>query len=261
MILINSSKNPLRRVFLYPIIAKHEVLWHSHVDYRLSKIIHIYPSLRVSYPSQSNLTTCHSGLDPESIPGHNNPMTICGLDECGRGSLAGPLVAASAVILIDIDEFVSILPAPLRDSKKLSHLQRQKIVNFISTSNVDFQIESVSVAEINENGIGWANKVIFERLIAISKSDKYIVDGNLKFSDSKVESVIKADDIYPQVMLASIIAKEYRDKLLQEMHSLFPHFGWDTNAGYGSAHHIQALKERGLTPHHRKQFCITALSH
>jgi len=188
-------------------------------------------------------------------------MTICGLDECGRGSLAGPLVAASAVILIDIDNFISQLPAPLRDSKKLSHLQRQKIVDFISTSNVDFQIESISVEEINKNGIGWANKIVFERLIAKSNYDKYIIDGNIKFPSAKIESVIKADSLYPQVMLASIIAKEFRDRHLKDLHIHFPQYCWDSNAGYGSPNHIQALKDFGLTPHHRKQFCDTALSH
>ena len=183
------------------------------------------------------------------------------MDECGRGSLAGPLVAASAIIKIDIDIFIASLPAPLRDSKKLSHLQRQKIVNAISPLTVDFQIESISVEEINAHGIGWANQIVFERLIQKSNSDQYIVDGNLKFSDPRAISIIKADSLHPEVMLASIIAKEFRDNLLCQLDVDFPLYGWKSNAGYGSSTHIQALKNHGITPHHRIQFCSTALSH
>ena len=188
-------------------------------------------------------------------------MTICGMDECGRGSLAGPLVAASAIINIDIDLFIASLPAPLRDSKKLSHLQRQKIINAISPVTVDFQIEVITVEEINSHGIGWANQIIFERLIQKTNSDNYIVDGNLKFSDPRAISIIKADSLHPQVMLASIIAKEFRDNLLCRLDLDFPVYGWKSNAGYGSASHIQALKIHGATPHHRLQFITTALSH
>ena len=183
------------------------------------------------------------------------------MDECGRGSLAGPLVAASAIIKIDIDIFIASLPAPLRDSKKLSHLQRQKIVNAISPLTVDFQIESISVEEINAHGIGWANQIVFERLIQKSNSDQYIVDGNLKFSDPRAISIIKADSLHPEVMLASIIAKEFRDNLLSQLDIDFPVYGWKSNAGYGSSEHIQALKIHGATPHHRLQFITTALYH
>lgn len=188
-------------------------------------------------------------------------MIICGLDECGRGSLAGPLVAAAVTIHTDIQQFPTLLPVPLRDSKKLTDIQKNKIYDIRKQLPITYKIEEISVAEINEKGIGWANKEIFERLMKKIKARVYIIDGNLKFLDRHVQTLIKGDDKCYQVMLASIIGKVYRDNLLKKIHKDFPQYGWDKNAGYGSASHIQALRDHGLTPHHRIQFCTTALSH
>ncbi len=184
-------------------------------------------------------------------------MKICGLDECGRGAFAGPLVAAAVIINSDLSSFESLLPAPLRDSKKLSASQREKIVSVLPQLSVTYLLEEISVENINERGLGWANREIFERLITKVKANLYIVDGNLNFTNPKVRTLIKGDDKCLPVMLASIIAKVHRDKLLTALHRAHPGYQWDQNAGYGTAHHLSAILEKGLSPHHRLQFVET----
>lgn len=186
-------------------------------------------------------------------------MKICGLDECGRGSFAGPLVAAAVIIDTDLETFLSRLPVPLRDSKKLTETQRNKIVSLLPNLPLIYQTEEVSVSEINQFGIGWANKIIFERLIEKMKANLYIIDGNLKFTNKKIKTLIKGDDKCYPVMLASVIAKVHRDKLMTNLHLDYPNYSWDKNSGYGTPAHIQALLKHGSTLHHRTQFITTAL--
>ena len=181
-------------------------------------------------------------------------MIISGLDECGRGSLAGPLVGAIATINIPIEAFISLLNTPLRDSKKLSEIQRNKIYLIKDKLPINYAIESVSVEEINNNGINWANIELFNRLFNKLECDQYLVDGNLKFNNQKVLSVVKGDNIHPQIMLASVIAKVYRDELMTVLHQQYPEYGWKKNSGYGSSTHQEAIKTYGATPHHRSLF-------
>jgi ribonuclease HII len=175
-------------------------------------------------------------------------IIVCGLDECGRGPLAGPIVAAGVIFTRPIKN--------LKDSKKLSKAQRQKLFNEI-TGNSVFEVEIISVGQINSRGIGWANKEVFKRLIKKLSADKYIVDGNLKIKNAI--SLVKADDKIPEVMAASIVAKVTRDKLMQELHEKHPHYGWQSNVGYGTKFHITALREHGPCKHHRTTFVNTAL--
>lgn len=184
-------------------------------------------------------------------------MKICGLDETGRGAFAGPLVAAAVIILSDHESFPSLLPAPLRDSKKLSKIQREKIVSGLGNLPITYKISEISVEEINQYGLGWANREIFERLMSQVKANTYIVDGNLKFVDPKVHSLIKGDDKCYSVMLASIIAKVHRDELMSQLHLQYPYYQWDQNSGYGSAGHTLAIRQNGLSPHHRLKFVDT----
>lgn len=181
-------------------------------------------------------------------------MIISGLDECGRGSLAGPLVGAIATINVGIDEFLSLIKTPLRDSKKLTEIQRNKIYLIKDDLPISYAIESISVRQINNNGIAWANKEVFKRLFKKIKCDQYLVDGNIKFNKSKVLSVVKGDNIHPQIMLASVIAKVYRDNLMAELHQKYPLYHWDKNSGYGCKEHQEALLKNGPTPHHRTLF-------
>lgn len=174
---------------------------------------------------------------------------VCGMDECGRGPLAGPIVAAAVVLHKPIKG--------LNDSKKLSPEKRQKLFKKI-INNAIYEVEIIDVKSINRRGIGWANKELFKRLSNKIQADKYIADGNLKLG-TKIVSLIKADTKVQEVMAASIIAKVTRDKLMRELHLDFPNYGWKSNMGYGTKFHVNALRERGTTKHHRKLFVKTAL--
>jgi ribonuclease HII len=188
-------------------------------------------------------------------------MKICGLDECGRGAFAGPLVAAAVIINSDLNSFLDLLPVPLRDSKKLTEVQREKIVAILSKLPITYRIEEISVNDINEKGMGWANREIFERLVGMLKANVYVIDGILKFTNSKIQTLIKGDDKCYQVMLASIIAKVHRDNLLKVLHLDYPEYGWAENSGYGTKHHLAELEKNGTTPHHRVQYVKTYLEH
>ncbi len=180
-------------------------------------------------------------------------MIVCGLDEVGRGALAGPLVGA-AVILNSKSEF--LIPK-LRDSKKLSERQRNKLYKEIMDKAEMVKVEMISVRMINKKGIGWANKEVFRCLIKQIVADEYIVDGNLKIKGAV--SVVKADDKYPEVMAASIVAKVVRDEHMRKLHDKHPMYGWITNVGYGTEVHIDAIRQYGVIRYHRSLFVSTAL--
>jgi ribonuclease HII len=190
---------------------------------------------------------------------------LCGLDEAGRGPLAGPLVAAAVVFPSDF-VFADVFPnVKFGDSKKMSAHQREAAISLIHEFALDVKIEIILVDDINIQGIGWANRAIFERLILDVEADQYIVDGNLKLANlgrraRRVRSVIRADQTEQAVSAASIIAKVTRDRMMAELHEDFPIYGWSHNAGYCTREHLNALRTYGSTIHHRRQFVTTALS-
>lgn len=184
-------------------------------------------------------------------------MIICGLDEVGRGPLAGPLVAAGVILGRKV--------VGLNDSKKLNPNQRRILYEEIINTCKVYAVEVFSVEEIDRIGIGQANKRIFEMLIKKIAADKYIVDGNLRITGDirnrpNIESVIKADAKFPEVMAASIVAKVTRDGIMRNLHKEYPEYGWETNVGYGTKKHISAIVSFGTTPHHRIKFVQTAVT-
>ncbi len=194
----------------------------------------------------------------------NSDPLVCGLDEAGRGALAGPLVAA-AVVLPRGWKLEDAKPdVPVRDSKKLSVRQRNRLFEIIMQHALQTEIEVISVDEINEHGIGWANKESFRRLISEIDATEYVVDGNLRLSNlgdkaARVRSVIRADETIAAVMSAGIVAKVSRDRIMQALHLQYPHYGWNTNTGHGTQQHIEALRRHGQCRYHRCQFVTTAL--
>jgi ribonuclease HII len=177
-------------------------------------------------------------------------MKICGMDEVGRGSLAGPLVAGAVILqnskleILNPKQFKN-----LKDSKKLNKKQREDIYKNLMEAKIEYAVEIISARQINSKGMGWANKEIFRRLRKKLIADEYIADGNLKIKG--IKSVIKADAKIPEVMAASIIAKVTRDKMMQELHIKYPKYHWDINVGYGTAVHIAAIREFGVVHYHR----------
>ena len=190
---------------------------------------------------------------------------ICGLDEAGRGPLAGPLVAAAVIFPPDFVFAEKFPRLKFGDSKKMSARQREAVWTFIHEFAQTVAVEVIPVEDINLQGIGWANRAVFERLIVAVEADRYIVDGNLKLTNlgrkaRHVQSVVRADQTEQAVSAASIVAKVTRDRIMQELHINFPVYGWDHNAGYCTREHLAALREYGLCEHHRRQFVTTALS-
>lgn len=175
-------------------------------------------------------------------------MIICGLDEAGRGALAGPLVAAAVIGAIP----------NIKDGKLLSAKQRNEAYKNLVNSGARIIIETISVEEINRFGIQEANMRIFYKLMARIAANKYIVDGNLKISGA--ESIIDADATIPEVILAGIVAKVERDKIMQGLHAEYPSYFWAENKGYGTKKHIEAIRSFGSCCYHRSVFVATALS-
>ncbi len=182
---------------------------------------------------------------------------VCGIDEVGRGPLAGPVVAA-AVILKPQARTSECLKL-INDSKKLSAKKRE-LINSELQDIALIGIGAANVAEIDEHNIYQATFIAmrraYEQLCAISDAPVMaLIDGNKAPQIScSTQTVVKGDQKSFSIAAASIVAKTYRDKLMQELAKTYPSYGWDRNAGYGTKQHLEALKIQGATPHHRKTF-------
>ena len=176
---------------------------------------------------------------------------IAGVDEVGRGSLIGP-VYASAVILKK-----SINPKLLKDSKSLSKKKREYLCTYIK-KNSTWSIGKASVKEIEKLNILQASLLAMKRAIKKlkKKPTHVLIDGNKtpELENYNLKSVIKGDKKIPSISAASIIAKVSRDKFITTLSKKNKGYDWDKNFGYGTKHHLKALKKLGITKHHRKTF-------
>ncbi len=187
-----------------------------------------------------------------------NDDYIIGCDEVGTGTAAGPLVVCGVRAEKDwkIDG--------LNDSKKLSekkrNIMRSKLLD-LENKDIIFWIAERSNERIDEIGLGAALKEAYVEVFTklyIPKSF-IVADGNLKFEkvrDCKIISMVKADTKIPSVMAASILAKTYRDEIMKNHHLSYDKYGWNTNVGYLTAEHIEAISKFGYTPLHRRSFNI-----
>jgi ribonuclease HII len=190
--------------------------------------------------------------------------TCCGLDEVGRGALAGPLVAAAVVLPPDIAARLGPLARFLRDSKTVPRVRRVELAAELRRQALVLALVEISVAQINERGIGWANREAFRQLISAVIADDYVVDGRVRppappERAARVRCLVDADARVPAVSAASLVAKVHRDALMARLHHQHPAFGWEQNVGYGTAAHLAALRTHGPTPEHRMAFVATAL--
>jgi ribonuclease HII len=176
---------------------------------------------------------------------------IAGVDEVGRGPLAGPVVAAAVVL--DFDN----LPQGLNDSKKLSPAQRETLCAQIMAS-ADVSIAQASVAEIDALNILRASHLAMVRAVAglAVPPDHVLIDGNLVPRDLTIANtaIVKGDARSLSIAAASIVAKLWRDRHMVDLAQQFPGYGWDKNAGYPTKLHKNALIDLGVTPHHRRSF-------
>jgi len=180
---------------------------------------------------------------------------VAGLDEAGRGPLAGPVVASVVLVkeLKDKKMFLGI-----RDSKKLSQKQREQYYELLTTSkDIQWAVGIVSEKVIDKINILEATKLAMNKAIddLNTKVDHLILDGNFKInSDIKQKSVIKGDNKVFSCCAAGIIAKVTRDRMMQKYHKKYPDYGFNTHKGYGTKFHIQKIGELGPCKIHRKTF-------
>ena len=176
---------------------------------------------------------------------------IAGVDEAGRGPLAGPVVAA-AVILDPND-----IPDGLDDSKKLTHKRRAALLSLIM-KNAHVGVGMASVEEIDEINILRAAHLAMTRAVdALPVSpDHVLIDGNMIPRDLRLPAtaIVRGDARSLSIAAASIVAKERRDAIMVDLAQQHPGYGWETNMGYGSKSHMAAIQNLGITPHHRRSF-------
>ena len=194
--------------------------------------------------------------------------TVAGVDEVGRGALAGPVSVGVAVV--DANALMHPVPQELRDSKVLSRNARERLIEPVSAWVTDWAIGHAEPSEIDEVGIVASLRLAWTRAysqLAI-KPDAVILDGKHNWIDQprddlfsaaesidlSVTMIVKADALCASVSAASVLAKVARDHLMYEAHTTYPDYGFASNVGYGSAGHMQALRVNGATDFHRRSW-------
>jgi len=178
-------------------------------------------------------------------------LRVAGVDEVGRGPLAGPVTAAAVVLDI------ARIPEGLNDSKALTAKRREALYDALMQV-ADVSIAHATVEEIDDLNILRASHLAMERAVAGLKKppDHLLIDGNMipRGLTISSESIIKGDARSVSISAASIVAKTCRDRLMVDLAQQHPGYGWETNAGYPSKTHKEALLRLGVTPHHRRSF-------
>lgn len=176
---------------------------------------------------------------------------VCGVDEVGRGPLAGPVVCAA--VIMPLDEIIE----GVDDSKKLTAKKRETLSEIIKEKAIDYAICRIEPQVIDEINILQATKLCMKNAVESLKikPDFVMVDGNMTLDiDTPQKFVVKGDFYSYSIGAASIIAKVYRDKLMDEYAAVYPGYGFEKHKGYGTAVHIKAIKDLGICPIHRRSF-------
>ena len=180
----------------------------------------------------------------------NNITFIAGVDEAGRGPLAGPVVAAAVILNPEVNLLL------VNDSKKLSKKKRELALDEIKNNSLAISIGMASPEEIDELNILEATKLAIKR--ALDNLDitlELVLIDHVKLNyEVKTISITKGDQLSLSIAAASIVAKTYRDNLMDEYHLLYPEYGFNKHAGYPTKKHVEAIKLHGITPIHRKTF-------
>lgn len=177
-----------------------------------------------------------------------------GVDEAGRGSLAGPVTAAAVIL------GKNFKGKNLDDSKKLSQSKRLELKKFIEKNALAYSVAFVSSYQIDKNNIlNSTFEAMHKSIEGLNiEPDFILVDGNLfkPYRDFKFKCIIKGDQKYQNIAAASILAKTYRDEYMSNLHIKFPEYNWIKNKGYGTKFHIDMITKFGRTKYHRKSFQI-----
>ncbi|OGC70729.1 ribonuclease HII [candidate division WWE3 bacterium RIFOXYC1_FULL_39_7] len=199
---------------------------------------------------------------------------IAGVDEVGRGPLAGPIVAAAVILDLeyifnsysvgeshrnnDVLSEKAELYSQINDSKKLTHVKRTKLSSFIISEAVSYSIFEVSNQDLDRDGLRIATQTLFREAVkSLSIQPEHVLTDHFKIKslDPKIQTNINQGDARSiSIAAASIIAKVYRDALMENMHKMYPGYGFQHNKGYGTREHIEAIKKLGPTEIHRKSF-------
>lgn len=175
-----------------------------------------------------------------------------GLDEAGRGPLAGPVFAAAVILPKDFHHPL------LDDSKKMSARAREILRPVIEKEAIAWAVTAVSAEEIDTLNILWASVTGMQRAVRLLKTrpDFLLVDGNRfrPFDGYRYATIVHGDATYASIAAASVLAKTYRDDHMRELARKYPQYGWDRNMGYPTPEHIAAIRQYGYTPEHRKSF-------
>jgi ribonuclease HII len=178
-------------------------------------------------------------------------LRVAGVDEVGRGPLAGPVTAAAVVL------DPARIPEGLNDSKQLSKKRREALAEALLAC-ASVSIGHASVEEIEQVNILRASHLAMQRAVAglDIAPDHVLIDGSMvpRGMNLSVEPVVKGDTRCLSISAASIVAKIARDRIMVDLAQQHPGYGWETNMGYGSKSHIAALQNLGVTPHHRRTF-------
>ncbi len=199
----------------------------------------------------------------EELYEQNNLITVAGIDEAGRGPLAGPVVVACCMMPRN-----SMIEG-VNDSKKIAEKKREKLYDLITQEAISYgvgiigqnEIDEINILQATKKGLTMAIKDMEEKLkenpeLGITKPDAILVDALTKIDTDGIpyKSIIHGDAISYSISCASIIAKVTRDRIMRQWDEVYPQYGFEKHKGYGTAAHIQAIKEYGLCPLHRRSF-------
>ncbi len=229
---------------------KLEVCKNFETDTRAG-VLKLVESAKKQYDAYlDELERCDYILSYENELYSNGVEYIAGVDEVGRGPLAGPVVTCAVIL----PKGLKILYA--NDSKKLSEKAREKLYDEIMEKAVEVQISVESVATIDKINILEATKLAMKKSI-----EQFTIKPNFVLADAVTIdidipqlAIIKGDEKSMSIACASIVAKVYRDRMMKAFAEIYPEYAFEKNKGYGSEEHIQAIKKHGLTPIHRKTF-------
>lgn len=175
-----------------------------------------------------------------------------GCDEAGRGCLAGPVVAAAVILPRDYSHPL------LNDSKQLTRTQRESLRLEVEQEAICWGVAEVSNQEIDQINILNASFLAMHRALdrCKIKPEFLLIDGNRfnPYRNTPHQCIIGGDGLFYSIAAASILAKTYRDELMRKISKEFPHYGWETNVGYPTKQHREAIRANGVTPHHRLSF-------
>ncbi len=188
------------------------------------------------------------------LPFLHNDLVEAGIDEAGRGCYAGPVFAAAVILPKDFHHPL------LNDSKQLNEKQRDLLRPIIEKESMAFSVAAIDNEAIDQINILQASFSAMHKAIdSLARDPEFLlIDGNRFRPYKKIphQCIIKGDGKYASIAAASILAKTFRDELMQKIHHEFPQYGWNNNKGYGTAAHRQAIEEYGLCRYHRRSFDI-----